>query len=151
MTVRVKGLDEFRRELRKVDKNFGKAFGVANKKVGDKVVSAGRPAVKNLPSPGGSVAQEGLRSSAKQTKAVIRLLGSNPTLHATVFGTKSHMVFGRRVDGPGPWKPWIGNSWQPEDLYGLGPAISQVMDGFALDEYMDAVMDAIGPAFPQRF
>lgn len=148
MTVRVKGLDEFRRELRKVDKNFGKAFGIANKAVGEKVVSAGKPAVKNLSSPGGSVAGAGLKSSAKQTKAVIRLLGSNPTLHASVFGTKSHMVFGRRISGSGPWQPWIGNSWQPEELYGLGPAITSVMDGFALDEYMEAVLDAVQPAFP---
>ncbi len=146
--VRIKGLDEFRRELRRADKRMGKAFGKANKKVGDRVVAKGRPAIQRLPSPGGTIAMSGLRSSAKQTKAVIALTAGNPTIRATVFGTKSHMVFGRRISGSGPWKPWIGRSWQPEELYGLGPSIKQTMDGFALDEYMDAVLDALAPAFP---
>lgn len=147
-SVTVRGLDEFRRELRKIDKNFGKAFGQANKKVGDRIVEKGRPAIAGLPSPGGSRAQDGLRSSAKQSAAVIRLMGSNPTIRANVFGAKSHMVWGRRISGSGPWQPWLGNRWHPEQLYGLGPAIRDVADGFALDEYMDAVLEAVKPAFP---
>lgn len=147
MTVRVKGLDEFRRELRKVDKRFGKAFGKANKAVGEKVVSKGQPAVRALSSPGGAVSVSGIKSSAKQSKAVIRLTNRN-ALFANVFGTLSHQVFGRTVSGSGPFKPWIGTSWQPEDLYGIGPVIRDVADDFALDEYMDAVMDALKYAFP---
>lgn len=149
MTIRLRGLDEWRRELRKVDKRFGKAFGEANKKVGQKVVEKGRPAVKGLRSPGGQVAIPGITASAKQTKAVIRLNNSRaPTLFANIFGTLSHQVFGRNIPGPGPFLPWLGRTWQPEDLHGLGPAITDVVDGFALDEYMDAVLDALAPAFP---
>ncbi len=148
MTIRVRGLDEFRRELRRVDKRMGKAFGKANKKVGDRIVRKGAPAIRQLSSPGGTVAMSGLRSSAKQNKAVVRMLGSNPTIRANVFGTKSHMVWGRRISGSGPWKPWIGRSWQPEDLYGLGPVLKSAADKFILDEYLGAVLDALGPAFP---
>ena len=148
MAVRIKGLDEFRRELKRVDKRMGKAFGQANKKIGEKVVAQGGPAIRGLSSPGGSRAQSGLKASARQNAAVVQLVGSNPTIRANVFGTLSHQVFGRNIPGSGPWKPWIGNSWTPEDLYGIGPVIRDVADDFALDEYLDAVMDAIRPAFP---
>lgn len=90
----------------------------------------------------------GLTARASQSKATVVLLGSNPTIRANVFGTLSHKVFGRNVSGPGPFRPWLGGSWHPEQLYGLGPALTEVVDGFALDEYMDAVMDALAKAFP---
>jgi len=112
-------------------------------------VSAGRPAVQRLSSPGGSVSVGGIRPSAKQKAAVIRL-NNQRALFANVFGTKSHMVFGRRVAGSGPFQPWLGNSWTPEDLYGIGPSIKDTMDGFALDEYLDAVLDALAVAFPSK-
>lgn len=147
LTVRVKGLDDFRRELRRADKRMGKAFGKANKKIGEKVVAKGRPSVVGLPSPGGSVSVAGIKASAKQSKAVIRLT-NRKALFANVFGTRSHMVFGRPVPGSGPFRPWLGQSWKPEELYGIGPAIKTVADDFALDEYLGAVLDALGPAFP---
>jgi hypothetical protein len=127
---------------------MGKAFGVANRKVSERVVSRAGPAVKGLSSPGGGLAQSGIKASSKQNAAVVRLLGSNPTLFANVFGTLSHKVFGRNVSGSGPWKPWLGRSWSPEDLHGIGPVIRDVADGFALDEYMDALLDAVSAAFP---
>lgn len=108
----------------------------------------GRPAVRNLSTPGGSIAQGGMRPRARQNRATVALLGSNPTIRANVFGAKSHMVFGRRISGSGPWKPWIGRSWSPEDLYGLGPVFKDVADNFALDEYADEIMDAFKVAFP---
>lgn len=147
MTVRVRGLDEFRRELRKVDKGFGKAFGKANKKLGGRIVGKAQPAVKRLPSPGGAVSVGGIRPSAKQRALVIRL---NPrkALLANVLGTKSHMVFGRRISGSGPFQPWLGRNWTPEELYGIGPVLKDAVDGFVLDEYLGAVLDALTPAFP---
>ena len=148
MTVVVKVLDEFRRELRRADKRMGKAFQKANKKVSERVVSKGKPAVKSLPTPGGSIAVGGIRPRARQNRATIAFLGSNRTIRATIFGTRSHMVFGRRISGSGPWKPWIGTTWTPEQLYGIGPVIKQTMDGFALDEHMGAILDALKPSFP---
>jgi hypothetical protein len=90
----------------------------------------------------------GLRARASQSKATVVLLGSNPTIRANVFGTLSHKVFGRNVSGHGPFLPWLGNSWQPEQLHGLGPALTEVADGFALNEYADAWMDGLAAAFP---
>ena len=90
----------------------------------------------------------GITARATAKSASIALLGSNPTIRANVFGTLSHKVFGRHVLGRGPWRAWIGNTWTPEQLYGIGPALTTVADGFALDEYADALMDALKEAFP---
>lgn len=144
----VKGLDDFRRDLRRVDKRLPKALQQAHKKVAQRVAEKAKPAVKGLSSPGGSRAMSGIRGNATQKAARITLLGSNPTIRANVFGTLSHTVFGRSVGGSGPWKPWIGSSWTPEQLYGLGPVIKDTADGFALDEYADSILDAFKVAFP---
>lgn len=144
----VKGLDDFRRDLRRVDKRLPKAIQVAHKKVAQRVADKAKPAVQGLPSPGGSKAMSGIRGNATQKAARITLLGSNPTIRANVFGTLSHKVWGRNVSGSGPWKPWIGSTWQPEDLYGIGPVIRDTADNFALDEYADEIHDAFAVAFP---
>jgi hypothetical protein len=144
----VKGLDDFRRDLRRVDKNLPKAIGKAHKKIAVRVADKAKPAVRGLPTPGGSRAEAGIRGNATQKAARITLLGSNPTVRANVFGTLSHKVWGRHVTGSGPWQPWIGKTWQPEQLFGIGPVIGDVADGFALDEYADEILDAFKVAFP---
>lgn len=148
MPVRIKGLDEFRRELRRVDPRLGKAFQKANKQVSERVADRGRPAVQALPSPGGTVAQSGIRPRAGQRKATIAFLGSNRTIRANILGAKSHWAWGHRIEGSGPWQSWLGREWTPEDLYGIGPTIRTELDGFGLDEYMDAILNALHPAFP---
>ena len=144
----VRGLDDFRRDLAKVDKRLPKALQAAHKKVAQRVAEKAKPAVAGLPSPGGARAMSGIRGNATQKAARITLLGSNPTIRASVFGTLSHKVWGRNVSGRGPWQPWLGNTWQPEQLYGIGPVIRDTADNFALEEYADAIMDALAVAFP---
>lgn len=148
--LEVKGLDEFRRELRRVDKQFGKAFGKVHKQISERLAASARPRILALSSPGGTKAMSGVRGSAKQNAAVIRLMGSNPTVRANVFGMGVHWggTPPKEYQGRGPWLPWVGTNWQPEDLHGLGPAITEVLDGYGLDQYMDAVLDALKPAFP---
>lgn len=137
-----------RAALRRIDPRLNKALQVANKRVSQKVVDTAKPKIAGLPSPGGSKAMSGLTARAGQNKATVVLLGSNPTIRANVLGTLSHKVWGRHVSGSGPFLPWLGRSWSPEDLYGLGPALTTVVDGFGLDEYADAYMDALAVAFP---
>lgn len=141
-------MDELRRELRRIDPKLAKTLSVANKKVSERIRDAARPKIAGLSSPGGSRAMGGLTARATPTKATVVLLGSNPTIRANVFGTLSHKVWGRNVSGHGPFLPWLGQSWQPEELYGLGPAITNVVDGFAMDEYADSWMKGLDAAFP---
>jgi hypothetical protein len=148
MTVQVKGLSELARELRRIDPRLAKALTKANKKVSEKVKAEAGPRIQGLPGPGGSKAVSGISARATATKATVVLLGSNPTIRANVFGTLSHMVWGHRKSGSRPFLPWLGQRWDPEELYGVGPALTQVVDGFALDEYADAYMEALRAAFP---
>jgi hypothetical protein len=141
-------LKELRSELRRINPKLTKVFTVANRRVSDRLVAVSRPKVAGLPSPGGQVAVGGLKSGATQKSARLILQGSNPTIRANVFGTLSHKVWGRHVSGPGPWLPWVGSSWSPEDLHGVGPAFKEVADNFAPTEYADALMDALKSAFP---
>lgn len=137
-----------RRGLRQVDSRLPKALQQANKQVSNKIVEAARPKVAGLPSPGGTRAMSGLTARATQKSATVVLLGSNPTVRANVLGTLSHKAWGRHVSGSGPFQAWLGQGWSPEELYGLGPAMTDVVDRFGLDEYADAFMDALAVAFP---
>ncbi len=147
--VRVEGLDQLARELKRIDPALSKTLRLTNKTVSDKVVTEGRPRIQGLRSPGGSIAQRGLTARATPTQATVVLLGSNRTIRANVFGARSHWAWGHKKRGPGPWQPWLGQSWNPEDLYGLGPALTQVDDRYAVKEYADAYVDALKRgAFP---
>ena len=57
--VQVEGLADLARELKRIDPALNKQLRLVNKTVSDKVVTAGRPAIQGLPSPGGSVATAG--------------------------------------------------------------------------------------------
>ena len=148
MAVRVRGLSELRSELSRINPKLTKTFTEANKVVSAKLVSVSAPKVRGLPTPGGSIASSGLKAGGTQKSARVTLLGANPTIRATVFGTLSHKVGGRNVSDPGPWQPWLGRTWTPEQLYGVGPAFTEVADSFAPTEYADALMRALKSAFP---
>ena len=48
-----------------------------------------------------------------------------------------------------PGNPGWVTVWQPEELYGFGPALTRVVDRYAVKEYADAYMDALkAGAFP---
>ncbi len=146
--VRVEGLDELARELKRIDPALTRVLAKANKTVSEKAVDLGRPRIQALPAPGGSIATRGLTARATPKQATIALLGSNRTIRASVFGAQTHWAWGHKKRGPGPWQPWLGQSWEPEDLYGLGPALVQTVDQFAVNEYADAYMQGMGKAFP---
>ena len=110
--VQVEGLADLARELKRIDPALNKQLRLVNKTVSDKVVTAGRPAIQGLPSPGGSVATSGLTARATPTQATVVLAGRNRTIRANVFGTQSHWVWGhrRRVVDPGnPGSARVGN------------------------------------------
>lgn len=153
-TVEIEGLDEFRRDLRRVNPALGKAIQRAHKTISTKVANEVRPAVQRLPSPGGTRAVRGITPRATQKHAQIafsRAQARKP-LWANILGAYVHPVFGRRFPVKKMkrriWQPHLGSHWQPEQLYGAGPVLKHARDTFAADEYLDAFTDALREAFP---
>ena len=99
--VQVEGLADLARELKRIDPALNKQLRLVNKTVSDKVVTAGRPAIQGLPSPGGSIATGGLTARATPTQATVVLAGRNRTIRANVFGAQSHWVWGHKKRGRG--------------------------------------------------
>lgn len=151
--VEVHGLDELRKSLRRITPALSKQLQVANKTISTKLVPKLQGAVRSLPSPGGFRTGGGIRPRATQKSATIAFLGSQATkpLQASVLGSNVHPIFGRLVPASSMsrrlWRPHLGNSWTPEQLYGVGPIFRTTAEQFAPDEYLDAVIDAIEEGF----
>lgn len=140
--IRIDGLRELQKSFRQASPLLAKQLTGVHRTISTRIVSDAKGRVQGLPSPGGTRAMSGITARATQKSAGLALLASNPTIRANVFGTLSHKAWGHHVSGRGPWQSWLGRSWTPDQLYGVGPAIEKAVEGFALDEYMEAVMDS---------
>ena len=152
MTLKVEGLDELARELRRIDPRLNKELTKAHKEIATKVASKAAGKVSRLGVPRAGAAAAGIRPRAGQQKATVALLGSNPWVRAVVMGAEQHWVFGRPVLAEGMsrrvFRPWIGADWTPESgLYGVSPAIASSMPNI-IDTYADHIMKALSKAFP---
>lgn len=88
--------------------------------------------------------QRGVGSTARQTYAALKIRSTSdrPTI-AAVLGANIHPVYGRNyparvLQGKRPWMQHLGASWQPEDLYVIGP----VLTGRTMDEVVDIFWEA---------
>ena len=153
--ITVKGLKDFQKDLRGVDPRLAKTLQVAHKKVSTKATDQVRPAVTGLGAPGSHRVGRGITPRATQTRARIAFSSAARTrpLVAHILGADWHPVWGRFVPAASMrrrlWQPHLGNSWSWPQLYGAGPAIEEVANRFALDEYADAIMDSLAEAFPE--
>lgn len=143
----LEGLDELRAVLRRVDRNLGRTLGQANKKAA--TVYADRSKAK-LPMDRAS--RRGLekgivaRSAQRDIRMAIRSTRTRPTI-AAVLGANVHTVFGRKypmdvLRGERIWQEHLGNRWQPEQLYGIGPVFQDVPREVA-ELWFDAVREAL--------
>lgn len=147
-SIKVEGLKELRKELKGVSPKLAKALQVANKTVSDKFVEEAKPAVRKLPAPGGSRAIKGIKSRATQAAANV-IFSKDPKfapLMATIMGGNWYPVFGRLVRVSKMrrrlWQKHVGNTWKPEELYGVGPIFKRTFEDFALEEYEQALAKA---------
>lgn len=142
----IDGLDELRQVLRRVDRNLGREFGQANKRVASVYVNKAKPKVPSRVA-GGRGLEKGVTARARQRDIAmaIRSTGRRPTI-AAVLGANVHPVFGRRypmsVLSRPVWQPHLGNRWKPEQLYGIGPVFDGVPNEVA-ELWFDAVRDAM--------
>lgn len=150
MKVKVRGLDEFRRELKRIDRALGKELRQVHLKVAGLVSGRARAAA-----PGRT--GQAIRPRATQKSAFVQV-GSRPG-HAigTFMGAKRRFGWyaaGRYRTSEGrQFEPWIGNQWDPGDgaggPYHIGPAIDGSIDE-VIELYGDEIEELAAKAFPDR-
>ena len=150
--VTIRGLDDFRRDLKKAGgPKLSKQIQVGGKKVAEHVASKGRSVLSSR-SPRGSRAASGLKPRATQRSVGLSLLGSNPLIRAHVLGTKTHWLFGRPVPAASMrrrvFPEWVGRSWTPEQLHVIGPILRDDRSKH-LEMWITEIQKAFDEAFPE--
>lgn len=134
--IEVEGLKELNRAVsRAVDRELPKRMGLANKRVGQLVISKLEP--RPDPRAVGAGAGSTVRPSATRREVVLRVGGAH---RAKGRYTKMQPWGKRRVAKPGtrtPARPFI-----------QGTAIRNMAE--IEQTWLEAVMDALGPAFFER-
>lgn len=150
--VEIRGLKDFRRDLKAVGTEFPKALRVAHKKIADDVAEAAR---------GKAAAMGGVRA-----KAASKIKGYATPVQASVgfpaggiagaafWGTKRHTGWyaARRYAGSPPQHPpWVGNSWEPgvagQGPYAINAAIADSLEKIT-GAFGEAITDISKQAFP---
>lgn len=157
--VRIVGLDEVRRELRRISPVLSKKLQVAHKAISTDIAEKSKSRMAGLPGPRSSKAAQGIRPRGGQRSAQIALLGSNEFVRAFEFGTRRHWLFGRPVAASSMsrrvFPPWKGNQWDAGDGpargvgYAVQPTIRENVEKIA-ETYTDRIEDAFAGAFPER-
>ncbi len=153
----IKGLDEFRRDLRRAHQQLPRALQVAFKNI---AVEASGQVQTAFRSHGrlGAKAASGVRPRASQKSAKIALLGTNPVIRGVEFGAKKHPVFGRFRAQSGfrrrVFPEWVGNQHEGKGAtFGKGyvatPALNAYVETLAPDRLMDEIYKAFKVAFPE--
>lgn len=93
------------------------------------------------------------RATQKAAKIAFSQANRSKPLIASILGATWHPVWGNFVKVSSMknrlWQQHLGSNWTYSQLYGAGPALVNIADTFALDEYSDAIMDAFAVAFPE--
>lgn len=152
--ISVSGLRELQAELRKVDSKLPGELTKAHRSAAQMILDPAQSLMASQPVPQAASAAEGLRIRAAQRSISIALLGSNPTVRATEFGTVTHTVFGREVLASSMkrrvFRPWRGNDENAG--YALWPTIRRVIPTPQFqDAYLEALDRVYAAAFPGRF
>jgi hypothetical protein len=135
--VEVRGLDQFRKELRQLEKSFGKELGQVNKRAAEVVATAAR--AKALATGGvAAKAAPDIKTAAQQRAAKLVL---DATRHGYAIGA---FTGSRRFR---QFPPWQGPEIEEGKGYAVGPAIVEKEDEF-LDVYGNALEDLARRAFP---
>jgi septal ring factor EnvC (AmiA/AmiB activator) len=137
--VEVRGLDQFRKELRQLDPALGRELGKANKRAAEVVASAARAKAMAT----GGVARKAapdIKTAAAQRAAKLVLDASRNGYAIGAFtGAKRWPQF----------KPWQGPEIEEGKGIAVGPAIVETEDEF-LNAYGDALEQLAARAFPGR-
>lgn len=150
--VEVKGLKDFRRELKVVSSDLPKELRKAQKGIADDVASRAQGRASGL---GGEAAKGAslIRGYATQTQASVGF-PAGTVAGAAFWGTlrRTGWYAAARYAGSTRQHPkWVGNSWEP-GVAGQGPyAINDALADFLPeldDRYLDMIEHLAAKAFP---
>jgi hypothetical protein len=150
--IDVKGLREFRTELKRVDAEFPKALRKVHKEIADDVADR----AQNVASGMGGVrakAAGAIRGYATQVQASVGVSGGG-IANVAFWGALKRSGWYAHIHSPGGRRQhpmWVGNSWEPgvagQGPYAINDAIADKLPD--IDEsYLDAIEDLARSAFP---
>jgi hypothetical protein len=149
-SVRVEGLDKFVRELRKIDKEYGKRIKAVHLKVAELVAGRAKAAAS-------SQAKPGITKNATQRAAFVKTsAGRRGDALGAIWGMRrrSGWFAARRYEQSTgrQFRPWVGNQWDPGEQggkpYFIGDAINDSIDE-VLDIYEQEIDALVAEAFPE--
>lgn len=143
MKVQIRGLNAFARELKSVDREFGKKLRQVHLRVATLAEDRTRAAMR---SGGDGKFAKGVKGRATQKKAsIVTQASPHPATLVKLWGAKrrSGWYAARRYRGSTRQHPkWVGNQWDPGETggkpYYVGPAVNRTVDD-AIDLYGEAI------------
>lgn len=146
--IEIRGLKELRRELKRMDRAWGKALREVHVKVAELVAGRARSA-----SPGS--VSGAVKGRGTQRKAIIQVGLRPPRAIAVFMGARRRFGWYSNPRYRGSrgrqFEPWVGNQWDPGDNggtpYFIGPAINQSVED-VIELYGDEIEKLAARAFP---
>ena len=154
--VQVRGLDEFRRDLRKMDngRRWTREFAAENRGIAREVAPKAQERARSLGGqPGhfaGAIRGYGSAPAARLGIASAGKGQRNWGANAAMWGVKDNITGRNRSTTPNLKVPWVGNTW--DVVYGQGP--TAIVDTIVaetpriVNEYGDAIENLTRRAFP---
>lgn len=148
--VQVRGLNEFRRELRRIDgSRFANTTRRVHRKVADLVAGKARAAA-------GSRLGRAIKPSATNNSAKVVMVDNPPDALAKLWGTNRRTGWyaaPRFAASTGRQHPtWVGNQWDPGENGGkpyiVGDAINASVDEIERIYLVDLIDEVTRDAFP---
>lgn len=154
--VEIKGLRDFRRELRQLDSKLPNQVSKIHRQVSNLVANRAQAGARG----GGrqsAAAAGAIKARAKQTAAYIETVPKPPFALGVFWGMKRRTGWfaNPRYEGSGArqFQPWVGNQWDPGDMggkpYFIGEAINDSLDEVE-DIYLEGIDDLAKQAFPNH-
>lgn len=149
--VEVHGADELRDTLKRFTSRPGAVFTKAYRQVAKMAETDARAALDRAGAASADMKglEAGIKGTARQEYAALSIKSTSdrPTI-AAVLGADIHNVWGRKypiavLHGDKPWLPHLGNGWQPEDLYGVGPVLASKTVDDIVDVFWEAFVEAL--------
>ena len=149
-TIVAEGLNDFRRDLRKVGaKEFPKQIAAANKHLSKKLAAAAQTRAQAVwaGNPSARIARAISGSGTTKAAGIAISKARDPRVFAAEFGTHLHTVFGRRRLASRMkrrvFPSWTGNQWSTQGdgpKRGVGTAVQPVLrerKEWTRDKYFD--------------